>query len=102
MRSVKKVRCIVLINKFSSLSKDVEEDIECNDYYHRVDVPSDKTKDAPHGENISEPQRRYLLRPRRQPQYLNDHVTGDELSDEDNVHCNIDYCYNERSSSNIH
>eukprot|EP00794_Sanderia_malayensis_P008499 gene8499-9408_t len=95
-RIIKKVRCVAFTNEFPSVSKDIEQDDEFNDQDHRVILPSDETKNTIANESTPESTRRYPLRQRRQPEYLNDHVTGDEHSDEDNVNCNIDYCYSVR------
>ena len=75
------------------MSKDVEQDDAFHDQYHRVILPSDETSTTTLDKDNQEPTRRYPLRHRIQPEYLNDHVTGDDQSDEDNVSCNIEYCY---------
>ena len=37
------------------MSKDVQQDNGCNDYYHRVVLPNDETDNTPLVENIPEP-----------------------------------------------
>ena len=90
------MRCVAFTNKYPSVSKDIEQDDEFNDQYHRVILPGDERKNTVLDENSPETTRRYPLRQRRQPQYLNDHVTGDEYNDEDNINSNIEYCYSVR------